>query len=294
MKPPLASEKEELTRLIDLGWTPPEQVPSKRFNDENSISFPSENYESVDSDSTGFWIVHRANRIRRELHKTNHGVIWEVGAGNGNVSRILRKDNVGVICIEPLYSGVKTLVLDGTITFHGTLEFLKLPDESIKILGVFDVIEHLKSPEELLWEIHRVLQPGGQLICTVPAYQWLFSNFDLSIGHFRRYNRRSISEVLNDNGFAIKHIENIFSMLVIPAFIIRKVFGLNQKSSHNSENERSSLGKVRFIKFLNVIVLYILKIESSLKIPIGLSILVRAQKVEKSQLNFNQKEISYE
>ena len=282
MKQPLDSEKDELTRLVDLGWYPPEQMASNKFNDENSISFPSENYENAESDASGFWIIHRAERIKREIRKTNHNVIWEVGAGNGNVSRILRKHNIGVICVEPLYSGVKSLVSDGTIAFHGTLEFLKLPDKSIKILGVFDVIEHLESPSVLLSEIHRVLQPGGQLICTVPAYQWLFSNFDLSIGHFRRYNRRSISEVLLHNGFEIKYIENIFSMLVIPAFIIRKIFAFNQVCDCSSNNCREDLSKPRFTKFLNAFILYLLKFESALKIPIGLSILVRAQKVKKS------------
>jgi hypothetical protein len=34
----------------------------------------------------------------------------------------------------------------------------------------------------------RLLNPGGCLIVLAPAHQFLYSPFDRSIGHFRRYN----------------------------------------------------------------------------------------------------------
>jgi predicted SAM-dependent methyltransferase len=49
-------------------------------------------------------------------------------------------------------------------------------------IGAFDVLEHLEKPELLLDEIYRVLMPGGTFVCSVPAYQWLFSDFDIFDG----------------------------------------------------------------------------------------------------------------
>jgi hypothetical protein len=46
---------------------------------------------------------------------------------------------------------------------------------------------------ELQRAAHR-LRPGGRVIILSPAHQWLFTPFDSSIGHFRRYNRSSLSK----------------------------------------------------------------------------------------------------
>ena len=40
------------------------------------------------------------------------------------------------------------------------------------------------------------LRPGGLLILTVPAYQWLFSDHDRALGHHRRYTRASLVATL--------------------------------------------------------------------------------------------------
>jgi hypothetical protein len=39
------------------------------------------------------------------------------------------------------------------------------------------------------------LRPGGHLIVLAPAHGWLFSRFDRSIGHFRRYSARQLGEL---------------------------------------------------------------------------------------------------
>jgi SAM-dependent methyltransferase len=45
---------------------------------------------------------------------------------------------------------------------------LDFPDGALGCVSMLAVIEHLKSPEETLREIHRVLEPGGLLIITTP------------------------------------------------------------------------------------------------------------------------------
>ncbi len=55
-----------------------------------------------------------------------------------------------------------------------------------------DVIEHIENSREELQRAFDLLGPGGHLIILVPAYNYLFSEFDRAIGHFRRYNKRSL------------------------------------------------------------------------------------------------------
>jgi hypothetical protein len=39
------------------------------------------------------------------------------------------------------------------------------------------------------------LRPGGRVLVLSPAHQWLFSEFDRAIGHFRRYTRGALRAI---------------------------------------------------------------------------------------------------
>ena len=41
-----------------------------------------------------------------------------------------------------------------------------------------------------------MLKPGGQLVVLVPAWQFLYNQFDKELGHFKRYTRRSLKALL--------------------------------------------------------------------------------------------------
>ena len=165
----------------------------------------------------------RAYIIGKMLKERRVKLLWEVGAGNGNAAIPLRKNGIDVVCVEPLRSGALTLVKNGFLTFQSTLETLELPDNSIEAIGAFDVLEHLEYPEILLREIFRILRPGGYFICSVPAYQWLFSNFDISIGHYRRYSRSELKKLIGLAGLDTIEKKSIFGFLIIPSFMLRRV-----------------------------------------------------------------------
>jgi predicted SAM-dependent methyltransferase len=58
-----------------------------------------------------------------------------------------------------------------------------------------DVIEHIENDTDELKKASSFLKPGGHLIVLVPAHNYLYSEFDKSIGHFRRYNKKMLIEV---------------------------------------------------------------------------------------------------
>ena len=55
-----------------------------------------------------------------------------------------------------------------------------------------DVLEHIAEDRAELASAARHLAPGGSLVVLSPAFQFLFSEFDASIGHHRRYTRPSL------------------------------------------------------------------------------------------------------
>ena len=82
-------------------------------------------------------------------------------------------------------------------------ELGKLPDElpfereSFDAVMLLDVLEHLERDSESAVAAASLLRPGGILLCTVPAYQWLWSRRDEHHQHFRRYSRSQFARLFD-------------------------------------------------------------------------------------------------
>ena len=272
----------EIQRISSLGWNDshPDINGVCAFGsvDEKLISFPSEKYEvdSNSSESGGIWSEARSKKVAAILKKRGVRLIWEVGAGHGNMAIPLAEVGIATIPIEPLYSGAKALSARGFHAYAQTLDQLTLPDSSLEAVGIFDVLEHLADPENVLNEIHRVLKPGGLLLTSVPAYQWLFSDFDTQIGHYRRYSRKSLRNLLAESNFQNNAFSNLFFVFLAPAFILRRlpyVFGVRGKQKKSVPTSENYL-----IKLLTPILRTILNLEARVRVPLGLSIFSESTK----------------
>ena len=278
------SVNRELERLRELGWRDfPRSVQGIHVAahiDHQSISFPKDSYSSQEGnlEAEGFWAVTRAKKIRKILNLQSVDLMWEVGSGHGNVAILLKNYGTSVIAIEPLEQGTLVTANSGIRSYVGTLDKLQFPKNSIKCIGIFDVLEHLENPNEVLDEIYRVLEPGGLLVTSVPAHQWLFSDFDKSIGHFRRYSRKKIVSTLEDSGFLNNMTQFIFSFLVLPAFVLRTVpskFGRKHTSAETKETTRN---QQKMLKLFQPILELLLILENFLRIPFGLSLISVSKK----------------
>ena len=218
-----------------------------RVSERSSISFPGEVYLESKVDLNSFCVYCRAKLIISSLGKHKTKSIWEVGAGDGRVAIPLSKAGIEVIASEPHYAGAVTLAKNDVLVFHADLSELKLKIDSVSALGIFDVLEHIEDVSEFLSEIHKILQPGALLYITVPAHQWLFSNHDLALGHFRRHSRKSLIREFRDYGFKPVEVRYFFASLILPAFLLRRVpyllrkKGLDQKSGGPMEHGEESL-----------------------------------------------------
>jgi SAM-dependent methyltransferase len=67
----------------------------------------------------------------------------------------------------------------------------------------FEVLEHIADDEGALKEWHDYLRPSGWLLLSVPAHPEDFGAADELVGHYRRYERDSLSRCLDDAGFEV-------------------------------------------------------------------------------------------
>jgi ubiquinone/menaquinone biosynthesis C-methylase UbiE len=129
------------------------------------------------------------------------GDVLEVGAGIGANTPLLAPQAVrSWMCIEPdpelasraaaaLAADPSTSACQVLVATTQTLP----PDRRFDALLYIDVLEHIEQDSEELERAATLLKPGGSLIVLSPAHQWLYTAFDQSIGHFRRYDRAGMS-----------------------------------------------------------------------------------------------------
>ena len=101
-------------------------------------------------------------------------------------------------------------------------EALPFAPASADLVTSMDVIEHLDDDAVALREYRRVLRPGGWLLLTVPAYQWLWSAHDEWAAHRRRYRARGLADVVASAGFVVERVTYFNSFLVPPAAVLRR------------------------------------------------------------------------
>lgn len=111
--------------------------------------------------------------------------------------------------------GLKTVKL-------GNAEATNFPVDSFNIVAILDVLEHTND-RKTLKEAYRILKSKGLVVITVPAFSILWSRWDVVLHHKRRYTRKSLQKILEQQSFEILKISYMFSFLFIPIFIIRVV-----------------------------------------------------------------------
>ena len=128
------------------------------------------------------------------------GKVLEVGAGICTNTVLLRPIVADEwTCLEPdgrLVAELKSVLdqkglLQSTRVITGTLSDLP-PEERFDTIIYIDVLEHIPDDREELVRAAERLRPGGRIVVLSPAHQWLFSEFDQSIGHCRRYSRKTL------------------------------------------------------------------------------------------------------
>jgi SAM-dependent methyltransferase len=121
----------------------------------------------------------------------------------------------------------------GEIVAGSVLE-MPFADDSFDLAVSLDVIEHLEDDLAALRELRRVVAPGGALLVTVPAYQWLWSGHDEINHHHRRYTRRSLQHAAEQAGWNQTRTTYFNSLLLPIAIILRVLERFSTKTTESS------------------------------------------------------------
>lgn len=145
------------------------------------------------------------------------GDVLEAGAGIGSNTTIFFTETVNSwLLLEPDKSfsdKLNLLLVENKLprncsVFNGYINQLEKKFDTIIYI---DVIEHIENDKAEIATAIELLNPGGHLIVLSPAHQYLMSPFDKAIGHYRRYSKKTILGVTNEQVSikAIKYIDSV-------------------------------------------------------------------------------------
>jgi SAM-dependent methyltransferase len=163
-----------------------------------------------------------------------HSRILDTGCGSGrNMVELARYGAVTGVELSETSVDLARARKTGEVVAGSVLE-MPFPDDSFDLAVSLDVIEHLEDDLAALREMRRTVAPGGSLLVTVPAYQWLWSGHDEINHHHRRYTRRSLQRVAQQAGWEQVRTTYFNSLLLPVAILLRVLERLNTKTTESS------------------------------------------------------------
>ena len=125
---------------------------------------------------------------------------------------------------------------------HDAMEFKCMDVTCVE--GKFDtiicmnVLEHIKEDLSALRHMLGLLNPSGTLFLLVPAHQFLFSQYDIENGHYRRYSKSHLQRLVTEaaGGSGVRVTQFYFNIVgALGYFFVYKILKKAPRSAIQSE-----------------------------------------------------------
>lgn len=152
----------------------------------------------------------RRRRILRQLHDMPSCEVLEIGCGAGMLLQELSAR--GFRC-EALESSPQARRLIARLSEKTGRPIGVHAEPSpawakrFPLVMAFEVLEHIEDDTAAMRQWGSWLAPGGTLLMSVPAHPRLWSAADEWAGHYRRYRKQDLVEVVQAAGLEIEHLE---------------------------------------------------------------------------------------
>ena len=228
-------------------------------------------------ETSHWWFVARRQILKKVLQRFTPQApltILEVGAGTGGNVAML--ESFGrVMLVEPNPVARSILHQKGFSVIEGALpKSLPLPEQSVDLIAMLDVLEHIQDDEETLKTLRPLLTPQGKILLTVPAFQWLWSHHDVYHHHIRRYSRQDLIAVIEKSGYTVEFV-SYFNALLFPLVVLARFWTRLCGERNRSDMKMPPVGLNALLKTIFALERFVLGRAKPL--PVGVSLLVVAR-----------------
>ena len=191
-------------------------------------------------DSRHWWFVARrqilAGLIEREIKPQAGARILEIGCGTGHNFEMLSKfGQVDALEVDDEARALAGLRLGREVGNAPLPQLPGIPDGHYDLVALLDVLEHIEEDRASLASIRRKLAPGGRILLTVPANEWMWSAHDAAHHHHRRYSKSGLKRVIADAGLRIETI-SYFNSLLFPVAAAARIVGKLRGKSESDDS----------------------------------------------------------
>jgi SAM-dependent methyltransferase len=180
-------------------------------------------------DSTHWWYTARrdilADYLAREGNLPKAARILEIGCGTGhNLPMLGAFGTVDAIEIDPAARDIASARLGKPVGAAPLPELTGVERGSYDLIAVLDVVEHIADDVAALKAMAECLKPGGKILITVPAHQWMWSAHDVVNHHHRRYSKAGLTSVIRAAGLEPRKL-GYFNSLLFPLAAAARLAG---------------------------------------------------------------------
>lgn len=174
------------------------------------------------------------------------GRLLDVGAGNGLMLNYFRKKGYkveGMEILKELFIQMKKnkylaniKIINGDIT-------KKSGQNQFDVVLATDLIEHIEDDSLALKNLFSYIKPSGYLVITVPAHKFLFGKRDISLGHYRRYNKKDFDLLVKNFNCKLVYSSywNLLGFFIY--FLYEKILRKAVNENYRTINKKSSILK---------------------------------------------------
>ena len=179
-----------------------------------------------------WWFIGKQRLVKAMIQQyspvySEKGCILDLGCGAGaNLTQLQALTSLAVLMVGFDRSAMALKFAKRAHNHSlGQADILRLPvaDQVANIITLLDVLYHqwVRDDELALAESYRVLKPGGLLILTAPAFDFLTGPHDVANLTARRYRLSQMMAKLTRTGFEIKKQSYVYAALFPFAFLWR-------------------------------------------------------------------------
>jgi 2-polyprenyl-3-methyl-5-hydroxy-6-metoxy-1,4-benzoquinol methylase len=223
-----------------------------------------------------WWFVGRRkilSHIISNIQIKKNSKILEIGCGTGgNLCMLSAFGELTAVDMssEAVEMAKRKNVMNAEIYLGSLPNAMPNFNDKFDLICMFDVLEHIEMHNEAIRLIEKYLKDDGQIILTVPAYQWLYGKHDEHLHHKRRYCKNELLDMVLAAGYHVNKITYFNTLLFPMALIVRIYEKYFRKHGEVKELRRMNKGVNSLLKKIFASEMRVIE---NLTLPFGLSLL---------------------
>jgi SAM-dependent methyltransferase len=215
-------------------------------------------------------LIARASRGRRDLR------MLDCGCGTGYNLRLLAP--YGRPCgMDLTQSGLDRARSSGRPLVRANAVHIPFATDAFDLVTCFDVLQCVPDDSGAVREIARVLRPGGALIATVSAFEFLRGDHSVFTDELHRYTREAALDLIAGAGLTPERVSYSFASLFPLVFGVRQLQRL-VRGRHAPSDQEMQVPPAPVNAVLTALVSGEAALARHVRMPFGTSVIILARK----------------